>query len=315
MTQATRDGMTGPAIPSYPLSKLTRPLPSLAELQAFITAASLGSSSKAATHLCRTQGAISRQLQQLEEYYQCALFTRHSSGLTLTQEGEALLPVAIDVLTTLARHASQQHETASFITLRLPPTFAIRWLMPRLQQIKSALGTTELRIVTCAVDAPDFTGKDTDAHVVRGTGPWPGLQAIPLFTENFTPMCSPGLAASIKTIADLSQVNLLHPGENHAEWRCWLSRVGASQFDASLWLTFDTLELTYIAAEQGYGVAIGDPRFAQDRLKSGALLMPFREIVPNGASYFLLFPQARVTQPKIQALAEILVQLAQEDLL
>ncbi len=79
----------------------TRRLPTLAALQSFVAAGHFGSVSKAADHLCRTQGAVSRQIQQLEAHYRCALFVRHASGLTLTAEGQALQAVAVDVLARL----------------------------------------------------------------------------------------------------------------------------------------------------------------------------------------------------------------------
>jgi LysR family glycine cleavage system transcriptional activator len=199
------------------------------------------------------------------------------------------------------------------LTLRLPSTLAIRWLLPRLQVINLALPRTELRIYTSADDTPDFTAPDVDAMVVRGSGHWAGMDAIPLFQECLTPMCTSELAASLKSVADLARIKLLHPGHGHGEWRCWLDRVGATQTDISGGLVFDTLELTLTAAAQGHGVAIGDPRMAKDRLEAGALVMPFSEVVQNGLGYFLVFPSQRSAQKKIRALADILIRLAQED--
>jgi len=317
MTQQSNNLQVGHAVPAYPLTDLTRPLPSLVELQAFISAASLGSFSKAADHLCRTQGAVSRQIQQLEEHYRCALFTRHSTGLNLTPEGEALLPIVTHVLTTLVFHAENQHHMASVLSLRLPPTFATRWFMPRLQQIESALGGTTLRIVTYTGTTADFTAHHVDAIIMSGTGSWPGIQAVYLFEDMLTPLCSPELARALQTVDDLAHVNLLHPGATATErrWRAWLDGVGAKQLSTAKSITFDTLEMSLIAAENGHGVAIGDPRLARQRLQAGVLVTPFRELVPSGKSFYLLIPDARAAQAKILALANILQQLAQEDLL
>lgn len=311
MSEQSKNPQAGYATGTYPLGDLTRPLPSLAGFQAFVAAASLGSVSKAADHLCRTQGAVSRQIQQLEAHYQCALFVRHASGLALTAEGDTLLAVAVHVLTQLVQHADIQHGATSVITLRLPSTFAIRWLLPRLAEINNALGETELRISTSADDVPDFTKSDVDAIVVRGTGQWAGVEAVPLFAETLTPMCTPALAATLRSVADLADATLLHPGPGHAEWCCWVDGVGAAQINARQGLVFDTLELTLTAAAEGHGVAIGDPRMAQERLNAGSLVTPFREVVRNGASYFLVYPSQRAAQPKIRALADLLVRLAQ----
>lgn len=312
MTEQSKNPQPGYAAHAYPLADLTRSLPPLTAFQSFVAAAELGSFSRAADHLCRTQGAVSRQVQQLEAHYRCALFVRHASGLTLTADGSALLTVAINVLTQLACHADVHARSASVLTLRLPSTFAIRWLLPRLPAINQALPRTELRIHTSADDTPDFTEADVDAIVVRGAGRWAGMVSMPLFDECLTPMCTRELAASLKSPADLAQVTLLHPGRGHDEWRCWLDAVGATQVDPRAGLVFDTLELTLTAAAQGHGVAIGDPRMARDRLDAGALVAPFSDVVRNGLGYFLVYPSQRATQPRIRALAEILTRVAQE---
>jgi LysR family transcriptional regulator, glycine cleavage system transcriptional activator len=281
--------------------------------QAFVAAAELGSISKAADHLCRTQGAVSRQIQQLEAHYRCALFVRHASGLTLTAEGNALLKVAVKLLVQLVRHEEMLAQSAPVLTLRLPSTLAIRWLLPRLSALNLALPRTELRIYTSADDTPDFTAAEVDAMVVRGAGHWASMEAIPLFQECLTPMCTSKLAASLKSVADLKRFKLLHPGSGHGEWQCWIDHVGATKMDTVGGLVFDTLELTLTAAAQGHGIAIGDPRMAKERLDAGTLVMPFSEVAQNGLSYYLVFPTQRAAQTKIRVLADVLTRLAQEE--
>ena len=313
MTEQTNNPQPGYVARAYPLADLTRALPPLTAFQAFVAAAELGSFNRAAEHLCRTQGAVSRQVQQLEAHYRCALFVRHPSGLTLTAEGGALLTVAVNVLAQLAQHAHAHAHSASTLTLRLPSTFAIRWLLPRLSALNHVLPRTELRIHTSADDTPDFTDADFDAIVVRGTGNWPGMVVVPLFDECLTPMCTRDAGTSLKSFADLAHATLLHPARNRDEWRCWLDAVGATQIDPGTGLVFDTLELTLTAAAHAHGVAIGDPRMAADRLAAGALVTPFPEVVRNGLGYYLVYPAQRAAQPAIQALAEVLTRLARED--
>ncbi|UVE70584.1 LysR substrate-binding domain-containing protein (plasmid) [Burkholderia pyrrocinia] len=313
MNEQSKNPQPGHAAGAYPLADLTRPLPPIASLQAFVAASHLGSISRAAEHLCRTQGAISRQIQQLEAHYRCPLFVRHASGLTLTAEGHALLAVAVDVLVRLVQHADAQAGGKAVLTLRLPSTFAIRWLLPRLPDLNRALSGIELRISTSSADEPEFTGADIDAIVVRGTGQWAGLDAIPLFAETLAPMCTAAQAAALKSTGDLARVTLLHPGPGGGEWRSWLDSVGETRVDARGGLVFDTLELTLTAAAQGHGVAIGDPRMAADRLETGTLVMPFAQVAYNGLRYFLVYPHQRAAQPAIQALADVLAALARAD--
>jgi LysR family transcriptional regulator, glycine cleavage system transcriptional activator len=302
----------GHASGTYPLSQMTKALPSLAGLQAFVAATHYRSISKAATHLCRTQGAVSRQVQQLETHYRCALFTRSASGLTLTRQGETLRDVALQVLSLLVRHEHELDVSASLLSLRVPSTFGVRWLLPRLHAINAALSGTEVRIVTSSDDTPDFSDPDIDAIVVRGAGEWPGLDSVLLFKEVLTPMCAPSLAASLLSPRDLASAKLLHPGTGCAEWRCWLKYVGIDGIDLGRGLVFDTLDLTLTAATQGHGVAIGDPRMAVDRLARNELVMPFSQKVENGAAYYLVVPPQRAQTQIIRTLADALLQLIGE---
>lgn len=300
----------GHADQAYALARLTRPLPSLPGLQALVACARLGSISAAAAHLHRTQGAISRQIQHLEEHYGRALFARSASGLTLTAPGRELLDVAEQLLGALAGYGERQSGAARTLTLRLPSTFALRWLLPRLQQIRQALGDVDLRLSTSASDQPDFGAADVDAIIVRGSGHWPGIEALELFAETLTPLCAPALAAGIACEADLARATLLHTGPEHAEWRGWLAAAGVAQAGERHGMVFDTLELCMTAAQQGHGIAIGDPRLARDRLDAGTLLAPFAFEWQNGLSYFLVFPSRRADQPDIRALARIVRELA-----
>jgi DNA-binding transcriptional LysR family regulator len=312
MEQQSNNSHPGHAADAYPLSQLTRALPTLAGLQAFVAAAHFGSISKAAGHLCRTQGAVSRQIQQLESHYGCALFTRSATGLALTKQGEALKEVATQVLTLLVRHEHAAQVQVPSIALRVPSTFGVRWLLPRLHAIEAALSGAEVRIVTSSDDLPDFSDPDIDAIIVRGDGGWPGLEAVLLFREVLAPMCAPSLASSLRSPEDLASARLLHPGAGGAEWNCWLGAAGMDRVDPARGLVFDTLELTLAAAAQGHGVAIGDPRMAADRIAAHELVMPFAQEVENGQAYYLVFPPQRRQELRIRTLADALLQLVRD---
>lgn len=313
MAQQSKNMQAGHAPGTYPLDQLTRALPSLAVLQAFVAAAHYGSISKASLHLHRTQGALSRQIQQLEKHYQCLLFTRSATGLTMTRQGRDLQGVALQVLGLLVAQESKLRTAAPVLTLRVPSTFAIGWLLPRLHTIQAALAGAELRIVTSADDTPDFSAPDIDAIIVRAAGTWPGLESILLFEETLTPMCAPALAASLVSHAGLDAATLLHPAPGGAEWRCWLERFGIAGIDLTRGLVFDTQELMLSAATQGHGIAMADPRLAAARLASGALVMPFPERADKGAAYFLTFPPQRARASLVQALAAALLALTKPE--
>lgn len=314
VSQQSNNLHAGYAGGTYPLIRLLKVLPSLTGLQAFVAAAHYGSLTKAADQLCRTQGAVSRQIQQLEAHYGCALFLRSASGLTLTQQGETLRATALQVLGLLVEQEHALQTTAEALVLRAPSTFSIRWLLPRLQAIRDALSGKELRIITSSDDTPEFSNPDIDAIIVRGTGKWPGLESVLLFRETLVPMCAPKLAPSLRLVSDLKSATLLHPGTGGREWKCWLQETGTGDIDVEREIVFDTLELTLAAAAAGHGVAIGDPRMAADRLESGELVMPFAQQVENGAAYFLTFPVQMAESSNIRMLADVLGRLVKLDI-
>jgi LysR family glycine cleavage system transcriptional activator len=296
------------AADAYPLLELTRPRPSIQGLQTFLAVARLGSLSKAASLLCRTQGAVSRQIQQLEGHYQTALFLRSSSGMQLTLEGGQLLAVASQVLSRLAEHADCLR--AETLHLRVPSTLALRWFLPRQAAVQQQMPGVTLEISTSVNDEPDFSTEVIDAMIVRGNGEWSGMFALELFPEQLVPMCSPALAHMIHVPADLATQCLLHASANRQEWCCWMQRAAVERTGGSD-LDFDSLEVALGAATAGYGIAMGDPRMAQQRLSCGDLVQLFPGSLFTYLTYYLVVPEQCREQKKIQQL--ILALQAQSD--
>lgn len=301
----------GYASDAYPLATLLRPQPSLPALQAFLAVSHLGSLNKAALALCRTQGAVSRQIQQLEQHYHTVLFYRRVTGMQLTADGEALLPVATRVLTLLAGHAQRLAHSPQTWHLGLPATLAQRWFLPRLAALQQQLPSVALRISTSVSDTPDLDDQDIDVFIARGRGEWPGQQASLLFAEHLTPMCSPALAAGLAMPDDLTRFHLLHAGHARQEWQGWLAQAGLA-LPASQHVVVDSLGLALDAAAIGHGVAMGDPRMAQDQLASGALVMPFPELIYQDQCYYLLVPAGRQCRPGLPCLVNALMALVQD---
>jgi LysR family glycine cleavage system transcriptional activator len=299
------------AADAYPLPELIRPRPSIQGLQTFVAVARLGSLSKAASLLCRTQGAVSRQIQQLEAHYQTALFLRSSSGMLLTTEGGQLLEVADQVLVSLADHARSQAVVAATLHLRLPSSLALRWFLPRQAVLQQQMPDVTLEISTSVDDEPDFAGETVDAMIVRGAGEWSGMFVQELFPEQLVPMCSPDRARMIQTPADLANDCLLHAAADRMEWQHWLQQAGVERTGGRD-LAFDSLDMALGAAAAGYGIAMGDPRMARHKLASGELVPLFPASLFNHLSYYLVVPEQRREQKKIQQLLMALRRLVAE---
>lgn len=295
----------GDARDAYPLDTLTRPLPSMMGLQAFVAVASLGSLTRAARQLCRTQGAVSRQIQQLEQYYQLVLFHRTASGMSMTTDGERLYAVASQALGSLSKFSCSSPQQPDCIRLRLPSTFALRWFLPRLEVIQQCLPGIQLEISTTVSDSPEFGNADFDVMVVRGRGQWEGVRSELLFSEQLTPMCSAELSMDLHAPADMAHYRLIHANGSQHEWRAWWQAYAANPMPAQH-LVFDSLEAAVSAAVQGYGIALADPRLFQDQLGQGTLVMPFPQWHSGEYGYYLVTPASSADLPKLHLLAETL---------
>ena len=280
-----------------------RRLPPLHALTVFAAAAASGSFSRAADLLFVTQGAVSRQIQTLEKYLGCPLFVRHKRGLKLTTEGQLLLPVVDDALGRLAGACDNLRTIGQVLVLRMPPTFTARWFLPLLPELRALLPDVDVRITTYDSWEPEFERSDVDAAVVQGRGAWVGVAAVPLMPEVLTPVCSPHIAAQLRSPRDFLAQQLLHCDPLDA-WPRWLQAAGVDTREARRGQTFDTLELALAAATRGQGVAIGDLNLVRESLRDGVLVAPFELTIDQGLSYYLVYPPDRAEQPKIRVLRE-----------
>ncbi len=295
----------GDAEHAYPLATLTRPLPSMMGLQAFVAVAKLGSLTRAARQLCRTQGAVSRQIQQLEQFYQQPLFQRTPSGMSMTPYGERLYVVANKALGSLSGFSCHSPQQPDRFRLRLPSTFALRWFLPRLAAIQRCLPAIQLEISTTVIDKPEFGTGDFDAMIVRGHGQWPGLRSELLFAEQLTPMCSAELSMDLPQPAELAQQRLIHANGSQQEWQAWWQAYATGPMPGQQ-LYFDSLDAAVNAAAQGYGIALADPRLFQDQLGQGALVMPFPQWCSGEYGYYLVHPASAADLSPLRLLAATL---------
>ena len=163
-------------------------------LRAFEAAARHLSFVKASEELSVTPAAVSHQVKRLEEYLGLPLFRRLRRGLLLTESGQSLLSELREVFLGLDKAMERVIDSGSrgTITLSVAPSFAVMWLIPRLQKFYTLHPDIDVRIST-SLGLVDFQRDDFDAAIRLGTGQWFGLEAIKLFDESVTPMCSPRL--------------------------------------------------------------------------------------------------------------------------
>lgn len=291
-------------------------------LRAFEASARHLSFVKAAAELSVTPAAVSHQVKRLEEYLGFPLFRRRSRGLVLVESGQLLLADLREIFLGLdnAMERVVGSDSRGSLTLSVAPTFAVMWLIPRLQKFYALHPDIDVRIST-SLGLVDFQRDDFDAAIRLGSGRWFGLETIKLFDETVTPMCSPSLIEgpnAIKTPNDLSRHVLLH---NHSmdydpqapTWESWLQAAGAEGVDASRGTHFSLPDHGLQASIDGAGIVLGWRTLSAGDLAAGRVVEPFDLALSLGSSFYLTYPEAHTQRPNIAAFRDWLLQEICED--
>lgn len=278
-------------------------LPPLNALRTFEAAARHLSFTKAAEELFVTQAAVSHQIRALEEHLGVALFRRFNRRLALTDQGQLLLPSVREAFDALLAGVDRlkAHCCSGSLSISTTPSFAARWLAPRLVRFQALYPEIETQL-SATPRVVDFLREGFDCGVRYGQGGWPGMRAIELFRQELLPVCSPSLLAGERPLReprDLVQHTLIHVLTDLEDWRTWLRAVGVTEIDPTRGLKFDSGPLALQSAISGAGVAISNRTIAGDDLASGRLVPPFDLEVAVEASYYFVAPEITADQPKV----------------
>ncbi len=274
---------------------MSRQLPSLNAIRAFESAARHLSFTKAAEELRVTQGAISRQIALLESKLQLKLFLRHHRAIDLTQNGIAYFRAVRDALDRLEEATTKLLPQSHGRTLRikLPPTLAIRWVVPRLARLHSRNREISVQITTSHAP-PDFDREEIDVAIYSATEAPRGLVAFRLFGEVIVPVCSPAIldaARPLRVPADLAGHVLLGSLHRENDWPDWLAAAGVGDIDGSGGLVFENSGLAYQAAIDRLGVAIAQKALVAEDIASRRLVAPLGLELPTTGGYYLVCPR------------------------
>ena len=292
---------------------MSRRLPPLTAIRAFEAAARHCSFTRAASELHVTQAAISHQVKQLEDWLDLKLFERNGHALALTAEGKAYLPTLSKVLDELAGATARLagNTLAGSLRITVLPSFASKWLMPRLGRFRDAYPDIDLQL-TSSTMLCDFSRDDYDAGIRSGLGRWPGLHADLIARESLAPVCSPALVAGgtpLRAPSDLRHHTLLHDQPRDA-WQRWLDIAGVKGMDTQAGPGFSDSGMVLQAAVEGQGIALGRLFLAAGDIAAGRLIQPFAQSLPNDFSYWLACPKSSVEKPRIAAFRHWLLQEA-----
>jgi LysR family glycine cleavage system transcriptional activator len=286
-----------------------RRLPPLNALRAFEAAARHLNFSRAADELSVTPGAVSQQIQNLEDYVGAALFKRTPKGLLLTDAAQTALPALREAFDRLAEAASLLTAAVDGrrLTLTAPPSFAAKWLVPRLGAFEQAHPQVDVWL-SAAIELVDLTAGEVDVAIRYGAGRYPGLEVHRLFSETVIPVASPEHLANqpLATPADLANHILLHDGspdldDSCPDWSMWLAARGLKTIDGMRGPRFNQSSLVIEAAVNGRGVALAKRTLAQADLEAGRLVAPLQIATAVDFAYYLVHPKAKGRLPQVKA--------------
>ena len=286
-----------------------RRLPPLNALRAFETAARHLNFSRAADELSVTPGAVSQQIQNLEDYVGASLFKRTPRGLLLTDAAQAALPALREAFDRLAEAASMLTAAVDGrrLTLTAAPSFAAKWLVPRLGRFEEAHPHVDVWL-SADMDLVDFGAGEVDLAIRYGAGHYPGLEVIRLMQETVLPVISPELMAAnpVNAPTDLARHVLLHDGSANADescpdWAMWLAARGVRGIDGQRGPRFNQSSLVIEAAVSGRGVALAKRTLAQDDLDAGRLIVPMPIATSVDFAYYVVHPKAKGRLPQVKS--------------
>lgn len=286
-----------------------RRLPPLNALRAFEAAARHLNFSRAADELAVTPGAVSQQIQNLEDYVGAALFKRTPKGLLLTDAAQTALPALREAFDRLAEAASLLTAAVDGrrLTVSVAPSFAAKWLVPRLGLFEAAHPQVDVWL-SADMEVVDFALGEIDLAIRYGAGRYPGLEVVKLMSETVIPVASPELleASPIHTPADLANQILLHDGSPDADdscpdWSMWLAARGIRGVDGTRGPRFNQSSLVIEAAAAGRGVALAKRALAQADLDAGRLVVPLQDATAVDFAYFVVHPKAKGRLPQVKA--------------
>jgi LysR family glycine cleavage system transcriptional activator len=285
-------------------------LPPLNAIKAFEAAARLGSFTRAAEELSVTHGAVSRQIRLLEEWLGTSLFLRTSRNAVPTRAGRDLLAEAgpaLDRLAGASLRVQSGGKARGVLHISALPTFAMRWLIPRLPELQREHPALETRIVTASTPAEQFR-MDVDV-VVSGPARQPGWVGSRFLGEAYLPLLSPGLMKErpLRAPADLVRHTLLHAATRRQMWLRWLTAAGVPDLKPARDQVFEHFYFAIQAAIEGLGVAMGPLALVGDELREGRLLAPIKEPAIRTRGYFVYAQETTSEAAAVTALRQWLV--------
>lgn len=286
--------------------------PSISVLRTFRAVARCGSFTAAARDLSCAQSAVSRQIAALEAHMKQVLVVRGHRQVQLTAAGEIYLETvnrALDELDHGAMRLANASGARFTVKILAMPSFAARWLLPRLPRLQQERIDVDIELATSFWDA-DFRKERFDLAIHYGDGAWPGAQL--LVQDSLVPVASPRLFAGqpVRQIGDLARFTWLHGSLRSSRWPQWLAACNADGLASGRNIKLQDTESTLSAAVAGLGIAMGHTALVEHDVREGRLIEVWPQHVHLTAGYHLLRSKRMLRNEAARSLAQWLVREA-----
>lgn len=276
-------------------------LPSFQQLRAFEAAARHENFSRAADELHLTHGAISHQVRALERELGTPLFVRNGRSVKVTADGLKFAQVLAKAFGDIAAGAGalRQGGGAQRVTVSAIPSFAARWLAPRLGQFIELHPDIEV-LLQASGHMQDLEREAIDVGIRFGRGHYPGMKVDRLMGDIYYPAASPAYrgGALPRTPAELAQATLLRSSE---PWLPWFRAAGLALAEPSGGVMFEDLSMLIRSAVDGDGVALVRHVVAMQEIASGQLVRLFDIATPSPDDYYFVSPPGAADKPQVRA--------------
>lgn len=299
---------------------MRRKIPSLQALICFDAAARQESYTRAAQELALTQGAVSRQITALEEFLGVGLFRRTRHGVALTERGREYARQVAPRLQGLEQdtlNAMSSQNGADTLHLAAVPTFATRWLIPRLPHLREQHPDLTVHIET-RTRAFMFADTPFDCALFAGTSEqvrnWAGTRATLLLHEEVVPVCRPALLAGAGQIAPetLSTLPLLQQSTRPTAWQQWFEASGVLAPQALAGPRYEQFSMAVAAAVCGMGLALVPRLLIEAELARGELVVAWERALHADRAYYLISPERADARPALRLFQAWLLQRCKE---
>ncbi len=283
-------------------------------LIAFECAARHLSFTRAAEELHLTQGAVSKQVRQLEDRLGVELFRRVRQRIVLTDAGRIYLHDirgALEQMTAATRQVMSYAGSEDVLNLAVLPTFGTRWLAPRLADFARRYPHAGLNI-SVRLQPFDFEEEPFDGAIHHGDPVWAGAIAERLFDEEVIPVASRVFRDrhEIRSPADLARVPRLQLATRPLAWRQWFDLAGVETDAAFQGARFEQFVMISEAAIHHAGAALIPRFFVETELASGRLVRLFDLSLAQQTAYYFVYPEGRTIRPVVAAFRQWLMEEA-----